>query len=704
MVANVAGFAASTLTDAGLPRVVLDSAAGWLAAVKAAGLEEQAVAMKLTLAEAAILSGHYERAAGWLADFERQHPSPRSNPVYLRLADKIDNLLRAVDQPDRPDTPFSEILARSLQALAGGGPAFEKVIGQLSTPAASDGFAPGSTWMRRLEDETTRFGFPPRVEGFDQTAAALDAIDQSGSPMFLVHKITESCGELLQTLAPDDRDAHLALAALAARAARKAHNLDLWEEAQSQGWIASVALRRAGALSEASAILKELRENLRSRQLGIRDPRLRAALAMNLPHLAAISAEVLFALGEPALQELFDAIESSKGRVLADLVEQRAGQAAVAGVEAIRGLLRAGGERAAYCTFLVDDLVTYAVLVPRDGPLVGTRLGVGRKALAAAVAELQRLNDGGARPGAPDDWSSLGPLPPDSPWDRPYDEVLRVVHPFAAWWKELLDEGVLRERDVLCLGLDGPLFGLPLQAMDIGGGPLGLRFGCTIVPSASTLLACSQRRQQHDGHRRPAAVVVPLASEDEARAGRNLEALGQHGAVDFLGGPSADVACLQRAELAGTVLHIAAHGLFDAKDPLRRSGLVLARDGAYPPGKDALSGSLLTPNELAQLELGGAHICFRACVSGKTTEVTSREALGMIWAAFQAGATSMMAGQWDVYIPSAADVLDGFYAAAAEGQALVEAYRRALAEVRGRSPNYAHPYHFCGLAFYGYWR
>jgi CHAT domain-containing protein len=334
---------------------------------------------------------------------------------------------------------------------------------------------------------------------------------------------------------------------------------------------------------------------------------------------------------------------------------------------------------------------------------VATRLALGRATLAAAVEELRRLNEGGGRKGEYDDWSNLGPLLPRAPWERPYDEVLEILHPLAAWFASLLAAGVLRDNDVLCLALDGPLFGLPLQALEVGGVPLGVRFACTVVPSASVLLACAAARNQQP-RRRPVAAVVPLASEDEAKARRNLEALGRHAEVELLGGPSADLARIQAAPLSQALLHIAAHGLFDPRDPLRRSGVVLARNGAYPPGRDARSGTLLTPNDLAQLNLLGTHLSFRACVSGRTTEVTSREALGMIWAAFTAGASSIIAGQWDVYIPSAASLLDELYEAAVDQPVLARAYRHALERVRSESPAYAHPYHFCGLAYYGYWR
>jgi hypothetical protein len=263
---------------------------------------------------------------------------------------------------------------------------------------------------------------------------------------------------------------------------------------------------------------------------------------------------------------------------------------------------------------------------------------------------------------------------------------------------------LLRDGDVLALGLDGPLFNLPLQALPVAGTPAGLRFGLTIVPSAHALPVMASARIQAGARRRPVAVVVPLASEDEARARRNLERLGLHGSVELLGGPDADLARVQSARVDGALVHVAAHGIFDRASPLKSSGVLLARDGRYPPGQNAQPGTLLSPDALAKLSLVGSHVSFRSCVTGETTQVTSREALGMIWAAFQAGATSVLAGQWDIYVPSAADLLDDFYESTASGERTADAYRLALARVRAKSEAYGHPYHYCGLALYGYWR
>jgi len=267
-----------------------------------------------------------------------------------------------------------------------------------------------------------------------------------------------------------------------------------------------------------------------------------------------------------------------------------------------------------------------------------------------------------------------------------------------------MERGLLRDGDVLCLGLDGPLFNLPVQAVPVAGTPAGVRFGLTVVPSAFALPSMAAARKRAGARRRPVAVVVPLASEDEGRARRNLERLTQLGDVELLGGPAADLARVQAARLERAFVHVAAHGIFDKVHPLQGSGLLLARDGRYPPGQDARQGTLLTPNDLATLSLDGAHLTLRTCVSGETTQVTSREALGMIWAAFQAGATSMLAGQWDIYIPSAADLLDHCYGAVASGQNVAAAYRAALEHVSRQSKAYSHPYHYCGLALYGYWR
>ena len=701
MGANLVTFAAGALVDGGAPGPVLEQGRAWLAWLEQAGLSDAAGTLRLQLAEGAIENAALEDAARWLDEYAREFPAANEHPVYTRLRGVLDDLLRAVDQPDPPAPSLEEVLEKTLRILP---PDMAPIVQQAAESARP--FRPDGA-MNPMGAVFTSAGFPPQIGNFDAAVQALDQIGSSGTPRFTINNVMEFLLHGLQELPREgEPQAYQALASLGLRAYRFATERGLWDTGLTIGWLAGICQRRRGDLDAAAQTLAELRAGVRSRQLGIANPRRRAALAVRLRHLTPVSAEGALARG--AVRELFEIVEAGRGRILLDLLEAHAGRPLATDAGAFQQFLSTHEERVAYCSFLVDEDDgtgagggTYAVFVPQQGELVAARLPISRQILATAADELRRLNRG--RPDARS-FDDLGAIDPRAPFGRPYGAVLEALQPLARWWEALMDRGLLRDGDVLCLGLDGPLFNLPVQAVPVAGTPAGVRVGPSGVASAFALPLMAAARMRAGARRRPVAVVVPLASEDEARARRNLERLAQLGDVDLLGGPAVDLARVKAARLDGAFVHVAAHGIFESAHPLQGSGLLLARDGRYPPGQDARQGTLLTPNDLATLSLDGSHLTLRACVSGETTQVTSREALGMIWAAFQAGATSMLAGQWDIYIPSAADMLDHYYEAVASGQNVAGAYRVALDRVRRHSEAYSHPYHYCGLALYGYWR
>jgi CHAT domain-containing protein len=105
----------------------------------------------------------------------------------------------------------------------------------------------------------------------------------------------------------------------------------------------------------------------------------------------------------------------------------------------------------------------------------------------------------------------------------------------------------------------------------------------------------------------------------------------------------------------------------------------------------------------ARLQAKGAHFTLRACVSGKTTQVSSREALGMIWALFQAGASSVVAASWHVDVRSAAALLADFYSELSRAQSAPLALRAAALALRQAGGSTRHPYHYAAFNAYGYW-
>ena len=103
----------------------------------------------------------------------------------------------------------------------------------------------------------------------------------------------------------------------------------------------------------------------------------------------------------------------------------------------------------------------------------------------------------------------------------------------------------------------------------------------------------------------------------------------------------------------------------------------------------------LTAEQVSALRLSGAHVSLRACVSGVVTEITSREALGLVWAFFGAGTSSLIATAWNVDIPSAGRFFARFYECwLKDGMSRAAAHRHAAMALRDEGGAFAHPYHW----------
>ena len=686
-VANVMDLCASCMTEAGRCRELADAGDTWSAWLLSRRFVDQWCSVERSRAEACLHLGEYESARSILAVIAETVPASAGHPIQQRLSDKLDDLLRAADRPDTPSAPFAWIVERTREVLRRSG-----VEASLYEPILSDDAVGGERLRAAL-------GLGPVPLTEDDLSQHVARLPQAASPLQEVSAALERLSELLQSgvLHPERA------AALAAVAADAASQYGFWEQAMTLRWLVGVAERRAGRFADAAVTLARLRRDLAERQRGIRDPMLRAALSTMLPHLYGVSAQVLFDLGSNRIPELLDVIEGAKSRILLALASSEP-EASIDRIAGLRRLLARSRHRAAYITLLADDDGTYAVAVLPDGTLASVRLAMSRGHLAAAARELGYINDG-----EPGSIVREAGLDPDDPGSADYRGPLSVLEPFAQWLKDLMESGSLRAGDVLCVAADGPLYNLPLGALTLREQPLIEYFAVSFVPCAEILLrAETDRREPRRG-----GVAVSVPRSTEFSSGRYDRALYDGdaatvrrwwGDVEAVEAESATVEWLLSRDLSDAVVHIGAHGYFDAADPLRRSGVVLACDGRLPPGcgYDGQSG-LLTPVDAARLRVRGAHVTLRACVSGQTTEVTSREALGMMWALFRAGSSSVLAGSWKVDVVSAQALLTGFYEHLARGQPVALALRAAALDLRARRASWSHPFHFAAFSLFGYW-
>jgi hypothetical protein len=697
MKANVISDCSSCMAEAGFATELLERAPGWSDWLDSAGFDVQWRQVRCAWVEAALHAGFYGVAADLLAEVARRRPDERFLPLEQRLRDKLDKLLRAVDRKDTPSASLGEILkmsAKGLRAIAmpAGTP------DNLFQDVGEDGAAKTAEFLGTL------IGLAPAPRELKKLEGAVCELPEAAHPFHQVCAVSEALLSQIQSAGPDF-PAYPTVARLAGEARQHALAYGFWEQAMALGWLQSRALKRAGRRKDEAAVLADLRASMSRRQRGISEPKLRAALGQYLPHLHVASAETLFDLGGARVEELFSATEDAKGRILGDLIARRfPGESPDATPRDVQALLRSRPHRASYLTILLDDDVSHAVLIGCKGPPRSARLKMGRIALAAAVQELTFLNDG-----VPGSLSRGAAIDENDPWGRDYDPVLSVLRPLGQWLNELLHDGHLRVGQVLCISPDGPLYNLPLAAMDVGGEPLIERLALTLVPSAQVLLRCAASLPSR-GRTRGVAMVVPRSTEfesgvyDQALYEKDSVALAKHVLTLPLPPEECDRERLLATDLSGVWVHLAGHGHFDPGAPLERSGLAMAAGGRLPSGHGVgVRDGLLTPAHAERLSARGAHLTLRACVSGKTTEVTSREALGMIWALFQSGASSLLAAAWHADVRSMAHTLARFYGHLDEFGSVALAHRAAARETRAASHAWSHPYHYAAMNLFGYW-
>ena len=687
-VANVMDLCASCMTEAGRCQELADSGDAWSTWLLSRHFMDQWCRVEWSRVEACLHLGEYEAAASLLSVVAATVPSSSEHPIQQRLSDKVDDLLRAADRPDTPSAPFAWIVERTRDVLSRDG-----IEASLFEPILSDDSTGGEPIRAAL-------GLGPAPVNEDDLSRHVAELPCAASPLHEVSAALERLSDLLQNgvLHPERA------AVLAAVAADAASHYGFWEKAMTLRWLVSVAERRAGRFTDAAVTLAMLRRDLADRQRGIGDPLLRAALSTMLPHLYGVSAQVLFDLRASRIPELLDVIEDGKSRILLALAS-RESEAPMDRTAELRALLARSQHRACYVTLFADDDCTYAVAVLPDGALTSARLAMSRGHLAAAARELGYVNDG-----EPGSIVREAGLDPDDPGSADYRKPLSVLEPFAQWLDDVLESHSLQEGDVLCVSADGPLFNLPLSALMIRERPLIEYFAVSLVPCAEILIRAAADRQTFR-LRGGAAVSVPRSTEfctgryDRTVYDNDAATVRRWwGDAETIDAESATVEWLLSRELSHSLVHVGAHGYFDAADPLRRSGVVLAFDGQLPPGRgyDGRSG-LLTPVDAARLRVRGAHVTLRACVSGRTTEVTSREALGMMWALFRAGSSSVVAASWNVDIVSAQALLSRFYEQLALDQPVAHALRTAALDLRASGASWSHPFHFAAFSLFGYW-
>ncbi|WP_378739044.1 CHAT domain-containing protein [Nocardia brasiliensis] len=358
--------------------------------------------------------------------------------------------------------------------------------------------------------------------------------------------------------------------------------------------------------------------------------------------------------------------------------------------------------------FCGSDTLTVFIHVPATGRLVAVRKPLARTALSRAAERLRRTFDGD-----PLDPFRGAPLPAKRPWRRSLaflDELapgLLAALPYVAG------------RELLCVAADGPIHELPLPALPMPGTgrPLVERHAVVQVGSATTLLGLAGLPPADGGGAVYVGAVAAHDDPDHERLERDADLVADSGRqVIGSSGIEATPDAVAAGLRATSVAHLAAHGWFDAVEPMD-SGVLLAHDGQRPP-RDVYSvdvgtrlDHLLTARRLARDGLRIDLLTLRACSTARRDVHDTGYPEGLVQALLHAGARTVVATLWDVDDSSSRRLFAEFYrnlssdsanSAQQPWRALWAAQRAMLRDPD--SPWESHPFHWAAVALFGLWR
>jgi CHAT domain-containing protein len=436
--------------------------------------------------------------------------------------------------------------------------------------------------------------------------------------------------------------------------------------------------------SQAADALIHLRGNLESLRRGIKDPLKRGGIFSTYKYLFNVLCENLYKAGRA--EELLMAIESSKGRVIADRLTAQTGEvvedAAIYGcVARLPELVRR--ERFNYLTYFVDEASVYAALVSKEGMVY---------AIDPVHIRNHELRDAAAHV-APKQWDERK----SSDSGTQVMNVSMRLAPLVAWLDGLLEQGIVEKDDHICYSSDDDFNNVPLHYLRFRDGILIDWFSVSRVHSAFHLdhVLSSKASGCFD---RFAGFVVPLR-QDLERQNRDAFLANLDAPLNWLkdyglsGNPvrlsEATLERVTKESLDHRVVHFSTHGWFPEQqgNPFHDSFLLLAGEDGLPDEERVNRGThkgKLTPSGIldANLNLEGSHISMMACVSGLAKEGIAGDTLGLDWAFIQAGASSLISTHWKISATCAARFFTLFYEKWIEDkQSRASAFRATMLEL-----------------------
>jgi CHAT domain-containing protein/tetratricopeptide (TPR) repeat protein len=184
----------------------------------------------------------------------------------------------------------------------------------------------------------------------------------------------------------------------------------------------------------------------------------------------------------------------------------------------------------------------------------------------------------------------------------------------------------------------------------------------------------------------PSLAKLPGAKEEATTIARRLGATARTG-------EEARETLLYGAAGKTDLVHLAAHGLYDAANPLF-SRIALA------PG-ESHDGSLTVHEILSSLDLSGVNlVVLSACQSAAGARSGGDEVVGLTRALLYAGTPGVISTLWNIDDAASAGLMDAFYRRLGSGESAAVALRQAQIETM-RSEGHGHPKYWAAFMLTG---
>ena len=256
---------------------------------------------------------------------------------------------------------------------------------------------------------------------------------------------------------------------------------------------------------------------------------------------------------------------------------------------------------------------------------------------------------------------------------------------------------LLRGKTALGIVPDGPLWGLPFQALIAPDGRHVIETRTLFYAPSLTVL----REQTHLARAQPAHRMLALgdpAFEGAAllrlpNAAREVSELSRLYGADALSGDQATESRWKAVAGQYRILHLAAHGVLNGKDPMY-SYLALGRKS---DGQDGL----LEAREILDLDLHADLVILSACETARGKVINGEGLIGMSWAFQAAGVPVSVVSQWKVDSESTTRLMLAFHRSLATHAGGAAAAIQSAARSLLQMPRFAHPYYWAGFVVIG---